>query len=129
MLEGLLAALALLFAPAPQAEPEPYAAVEIDMPACTMPGSDRVPSPPLFVHVVADGRLIVRGGRAETSQEVVLKGVGEALRERALREDGGYQRIFLRADDDVSYASVVKVMSTLRHNGFDKIGLIYEGGR
>jgi biopolymer transport protein ExbD len=36
------------------------------------------------------------------------------------------QRIYLRADEDVSYGALMGVMNRLRANGFEKVGLIGE---
>ena len=42
----------------------------------------------------------------------------------ALRENKGLEEIYLKADKDVSYGIVVKVMAEVKAAGIDRLGMI-----
>lgn len=121
MLEALLAALAMFFAPHADQVRQSEPLVELMAPICSMPpdpSSGYKPPPPTFVHIDRDGALRVNDEpqRFET--------LGAALKAKACHADGECDRIFVWADYDTPYTTVLSAISVIKHNGFDKIGLI-----
>ena len=128
MLEGLLAAILLLFAPAP-AEPVPLVSLET---IGGMPSPDSILAkglPPMMIEVDAHGRLIVNDMGSAARVPVELSELGAVIRSRAECDATGCERIYIRADVDAPYSRVLSVISTLRHNGIVRIGLIDERTR
>lgn len=71
----------------------------------------------LVIHVCADGRLLLN------REEIALSNLSNRLHEVfALR--GGERLIFLDADPDVVYGTVVAVMDLCRDGGVQTIGVI-----
>ena len=91
--------------------------VKVDLPQAQ--ASPTPPQTPVIVTLTLAGQVYV-GERATTLEElpaVVAAGAGARPTE---------QRIYLRADEDVSYGALMGVMNRLRAHGFDKVGLVGE---
>lgn len=91
--------------------------VKVDLPqaqAAPMP-----PQAPVIVSLTLAGRVYVgeRPVSLEDLAAVVAAGAGP---------NPTAQRIYLRADEDVSYRALMGVMNRLRANGFEKVGLVGE---
>jgi biopolymer transport protein ExbD len=87
-----------------------------------LPQAQAAPTPaqaPVIVSLTLAGRVYVgeRPVSLEDLPAVVAAGAGARPTE---------QRIYLRADEDVSYGALMGVMNRLRANGFEKVGLIGE---
>ena len=88
--------------------------VPVDLPASTAPPQPK-PDKPLYLTIRADSSLVLG------SDEVSLANLPGALK-TASQDDT--QRIFLRADKSVNYATLMQTMNKLREAGYLKIALV-----
>ena len=97
--------------------PAATVSVKVDLPqaqASSMPAA-----PPVIVSLTLAGQVYV-GEQAVSLADLpalVAAGAGEKPTE---------QRIYLRADEGVSYGALMRVMNQLRAHGFEKVGLVGE---
>ena len=89
--------------------------VPVDLPTSNAVPQDR-PDEPVYLTVQSDLSLVL--GETPTTAEALAAALDE--RTGGNREE----RIFLRADGAVSYASLMDVMNTLRSAGYVRIGLV-----
>jgi len=87
-----------------------------------LPQAQAAPTPaqaPVIVSLTLAGRVYVgeRPVSLDDLPAVVAAGAGSRPTE---------QRIYLRADEEVSYRALMGVMNRLRANGFEKVGLVGE---
>jgi len=92
-------------------------AVKVDLPQAQ--ASPTPPSAPVIVTLTLAGRVYVgeRPVSLEELPDVVAAGAGARPTE---------QRIYLRADEGVSYGALMRLMNRLRDHGFEKVGLMGE---
>lgn len=127
MLEGLLAALAMFFAPPadPVRAPEPL--VVLNTGGGYVPSQDREFCMPVFVTPNPDGSFVVGGvddGSGELGEvTVTARGLPGLLKSQT---SGSMvcDRIFIRADADAPYGDVLSLVSMLHYNGFKSIAFI-----
>ena len=100
----------------------PLATVDlgVDLPASTAQPQPR-PDTPVFVTVKPD--LSIAVGETVIARETLGSALDGATR---VNKD---ERIFLRADEAVSYGELMKVMNLLRDAGYLKIALVGLDGR
>ena len=89
--------------------------VPVDLPASTAPPQPK-PDKPLYLTIRADRSLVLG------SDEVSLANLPDAL--KTASQDDTQQRIFLRADKSVNYATLMQTMNKLREAGYLKIALV-----
>ncbi|MBC2886887.1 TonB system transport protein ExbD [Ochrobactrum sp. CM-21-5] len=89
--------------------------VNVDLPASTAAPAPR-PDKPLYVTLKNDLSISVG------NDTVAREGLGTAL--DGLSEKNKEARIFLRADKDVGYGELMRVMNLLREAGYLKIALV-----
>ena len=89
--------------------------VPVDLPASTAPPQPK-PDKPLYLTIRADSSLVLG------SDEVSLANLPGAL--KTASQDNTQQRIFLRADKSVNYATLMQTMNKLREAGYLKIALV-----
>ena len=89
--------------------------VPVDLPASTAPPQPK-PDKPLYLTIRADRSLVLG------SDEVSLANLPGAL--KTASQDDTQQRIFLRADKSVNYATLMQTMNKLREAGYLKIALV-----
>ena len=89
--------------------------VPVDLPASTAPPQPK-PDKPLYLTIRADSSLVLG------SDEVSLANLPGAL--KTASQDDTQQRIFLRADKSVNYATLMETMNKLREAGYLKIALV-----
>ncbi|MDQ7263259.1 TonB system transport protein ExbD [Paracoccus sp. PS-1] len=89
--------------------------VNVDLPVSNATPAKR-PDQPVYVTVKPDLTLAIG------NEDVPAGGLGAAL--AAATENNREERIFLRADRDVSYGDLMGVMNTLRETGYLKIALV-----
>ncbi len=104
--------------------------IEVSMPDARIMPSQRPPRP-TWISVNNDGVFVM-------NDAVELSALGERTYE-AVRENSPTiandeyeildQRIYIRADADMAYREVVRVMNRLQDRGFTKIGLVAEDRR
>ena len=75
---------------------------------------------PLTVTVLADGSVQIQ--KTETGRDDLVAKL------RAISAERASDRVFLRADGAVPYASIMEVMGALNAGGFSNIGLVTETG-
>ncbi|ANP44926.1 biopolymer transporter ExbD [Candidatus Viadribacter manganicus] len=104
--------------------------IEVSMPDARIMPSQRPPRP-TWISVNNDGVFVM-------NDAVDLNSLGDrtydAVRENSpLIANDEYevldQRIYIRADGDLAYREVVRVMNQLQNRGFTKIGLVAEDRR
>jgi biopolymer transport protein ExbD len=108
--------------------------IEVDMPTSRIEPSKRPPRP-TWISVSEDGgalRVYVM------NDEVAMANLGEATYEAVQTNTPQIagddfeikdQRIYIRADTNLAYRNVVRVMNRLQDKGFTKIGLVAEDRR
>lgn len=101
------------------AAPMATASIKLDLPPPDL--TDGPPREPVYVSVQEDGRLFL--GERETSMERLAADVCAATgRGDACRSE----RIFIRAQPEVSYDRFMTVMTGLKRSGFQQVGLLNE---
>ncbi len=75
---------------------------------------------PLTVSLTGDGRILVQTEEVATDALIPLL--------RAVAAERTSDRVFLRADGEMSYEQVMQVMGALNAGGFNSIGLVTEQG-
>jgi biopolymer transport protein ExbD len=108
--------------------------IEVDMPTSRIEPSKRPPRPTWIS--VSEGPQGIRV--FVMNDEVPMENLGEATYE-AVQENTPQiagddfeikdQRIYIRADTNLAYRNVVRVMNRLQDKGFTKIGLVAEDRR
>ena len=91
--------------------------VEVDLPQTTTK-SIKTKEEPLFLSITKDHQLFLEEDRIE------LEGL-----ERKIQTISQYRRdkgILLRADREVAYGFVIRVIASLKRAGIDKVGMITE---
>jgi len=98
----------------------PLATTKIDL---DMPPAPTVPvavQEPIYISVEESGLFI---GNQPTTRETLVRDLKSRIGPGARPADAG---IYVRGDADIPYDDFMAVMSTLKSNKFDKIGLINE---
>ena len=76
---------------------------------------------PLTITVQEDGSVFLQDTEVEVD-ELVAKLL-------AIGENGYEERVYVRADKDIDYGSVMRVMGTISRAGFSRVGLVTETPR
>ena len=92
------------------------AGVDVNLPETTAKGL-RSPEDPTVLTVTKEGEIFF--GKDKQVPFEKLRGFVAAL-----RENKGLEEIYLKADKDVSYGIVVKVMAEVKAAGIDRLGMI-----
>jgi hypothetical protein len=117
MPKSLLWAVGLWMAGSFAAAAEPYPLVEVfTHQGIEAPGAYDRCGPPIYLDIARDGPMIFRG------RPVGLSKLYQAL--EGLDVEDYCNRIFIRAAADVPADTVIRAMTTLRHNGVSRVGLI-----
>ena len=104
--------------------------VEVEMPDARIMPSQRPPRP-TWISVTADGVYVMNDAvdlnvLGERTYEAVRTNSPQIANDEFEIMD---QRIYIRADADLAYREVVRVMNRLQDKGFTKIGLVAEDRR
>jgi Biopolymer transport protein len=95
--------------------------LKLDAPPATPGSYSELPPEPLYVAIFASGQLTLnqQPTRLESlaTDACALVGTGS---------DCTQKRIFLRAEPEVKYASVMGVMNALNAGGFNEVGILNE---
>ena len=91
--------------------------VQVDLPPSN---AEPTPNPkdPVFVSIQKTGQIVLG------DNETTIEALGPAMMERTLGDREN--RIMVRADRDVIYGNVMRVMNVLQDNGFYKVALVAE---
>ncbi len=108
--------------------------IEVDMPTSRIEPSKRPPRPTWISVTERNGSLEVFVMNDAVSFETLGEQTYQAVRTNSpqIAEDDYEvkdQRIYIRADGELEYRNVVRVMNRLQDRGFTKIGLVAEDRR
>ena len=92
------------------------AGVDVNLPETTAKGL-KSPEDPTVITITKEGGIFF--GKDKEIPFEKLQGFITAL-----RENKGLEEIYLKADKDVSYGIVVKVMAEVKAAGIDRLGMI-----
>ena len=102
------------------AAPMATVSIRLDLPPATPPTTDE-PKEPVYITIQEGGALFLSD--RETSIATLPVDVCTAL---AVATDCREERVFVRAQPDVTYDQFMEVMNTLQENGYFKVGLLNE---
>jgi biopolymer transport protein TolR len=91
--------------------------IEVDLPETTTKAL-RQKEEPLIVTLNKEGHIYL--GRVKVNSALLKQQLG------AMSEEEKKRPIYLRADENVAYGLVVKMMSDIKQAGFEKLGMITE---
>jgi biopolymer transport protein ExbD len=108
--------------------------IQVDMPSARIDPSKRPPRPTWVtvnedgggVHVFVMNDEVEMGDLGERTYEAVRVNAPQIANDDFEIRD---QRIYIRADSELPYRNVVRVMNRLQDKGFTKIGLVAEDRR
>ncbi len=102
------------------AAPMATVSIRLDLPPATPPTEDE-PKEPVYITIQETGSIFLAD--RQTTIETLPVDVCTAL---AVATDCRQERVFVRAQPDVTYDQFMEVMNTLQENGFFKVGLLNE---
>ena len=94
--------------------------VPIELPKTAATSLPSEQEEPLAIAIAADGRLVLQ--TVEIDRATLIPKL------RAIAAEREDDKVFLRADGSVPYATVMEVMGALNAGGFRNIGLVTDGG-
>jgi TonB system transport protein ExbD (group 1) len=100
------------------AAPLSTVSVPVELPPASANPTEERPPKPVFVSIAKDGKIFI-GDEAVEKQSLP-----QLL--RAKMADSTDERIYLRADQTLTYRTVMDVMNVLQDAGFYKVGLVAE---
>lgn len=103
------------------AAPMATVSMKLDLPPGETPPVGMKPKDPVYVSVQEDGRLFL-GDRETTLERMAVDVCAATGRGDACRSE----RIFIRAQPEVSYDRFMTVMNGLKRSGFQQVGLLNE---
>jgi biopolymer transport protein ExbD len=92
--------------------------VPVELPPATTKPEEQKAADPVFVSIEKSGDIYVM------EEKIPLAALPAKLRERT--HGNPNERIFLRADQNLSYRVVMQVMNVMQDAGFYKVGLVAE---
>ena len=102
------------------AAPMATVSIRLDLPPATPPTTDE-PKEPVYITIQDTGSIFLAD--RQTTIETLAVDVCTAL---AVPTNCREERVFVRAQPDVTYDQFMEVMNTLQENGFYKVGLLNE---
>ena len=102
------------------AAPMATVSIRLDLPPATPPTTDE-PKEPVYITIQETGSIFLAD--RQSTIETLAVDVCAAL---AVPTDCRQERVFVRAQPDVTYDQFMEVMNTLQENGFFKVGLLNE---
>ncbi|MDO8297522.1 MAG: biopolymer transporter ExbD [Caulobacter sp.] len=108
------------------AAPMATVSIALDLPPA-IPDPPNAPKPkkPVFISIQESGAIFV-GEAQQTSLANLPADIPEAMRKEGVTGNFTEERVFVRADAEVSYDQFMAVLNVLQANGYFKIGLINE---
>ncbi|MEJ6707360.1 MAG: protein TolR [Amylibacter sp.] len=94
--------------------------VPIELPKTAATSLPSEQEEPLAIAIAADGRLVLQ--TVEIDRATLIPKL------RAIAAERADDKVFLRVDGSVPYATVMEVMGALNAGGFRNIGLVTDGG-
>jgi biopolymer transport protein ExbD len=103
------------------AAPMATVSIRLDLPPATPPANPEEVKEPVYITIQETGSIFLAD--RQTTIETLAADVCTAL---AVPTDCREERVFVRAQPDVTYDQFMEVMNTLQENGFFKVGLLNE---
>ncbi len=103
------------------AAPMATVSIRLDLPPATPPANPEEVKEPVYITIQDTGSIFLAD--RQTTIETLATDVCTAL---AVPTDCRQERVFVRAQPDVTYDQFMEVMNTLQENGFFKVGLLNE---
>ena len=100
------------------AAPLSTVSVPVELPPASANPTEERPPKPVFVSIEKDGKLFVG------DEPVQMETLTAVLRTKL--QESTDERVYLRADQTLTYRSVMDVMNLLQESGFYKVGLVAE---
>jgi biopolymer transport protein ExbD len=100
------------------AAPLSTVSVPVELPPASAKPNEEKPPKPIFVSIEKDGTVYV------DNDKVAMNVLPDKL--RAKLQNSSDERIYLRADQNLAYKTVMNVMNVLQDSGFYKVGLVAE---
>ncbi|MEM1264938.1 MAG: protein TolR [Pseudomonadota bacterium] len=94
--------------------------VEVQLPQTAAEPLEQEPEEPLTISVTAEGTVVLQESEIPRTELIPIL-------QQVLGADGD-DKIFLRADTNLSYGEMMVVMGALNAAGYRNIGLVTEGG-
>jgi biopolymer transport protein ExbD len=99
--------------------------IKLDMPPAVPRNTQEKPDPPTFISLQNNGEIFIGKGE-EATVPTTLETLGADLAGRGLRPSPSEDRVFVRAQSEVTYDQFMAALNNLQDNGFYTIGLINE---
>ncbi len=107
------------------AAPLATVSIALDLPPAIPPSADQPkPKEPTFISIQESGAIFIAD--KQTSLENLIADISDTMTAKGVTGNLMEERVFVRADADVSYEQFMAVLNVLQANGFYKIGLINE---
>ena len=106
------------------AAPLATVSIALDLPPAVENTSPIKPKEPTFISIQDSGAIFIAD--KQTSLENLIADISDTMTAKGVTGNLMEERVFVRADPDVSYEQFMAVLNVLQANGFYKIGLINE---
>ncbi len=103
------------------AAPLATVSIRLDLPPATPPDPNETPKEPVYITIQETGSIFLAD--RQTTIETLSQDVCVAL---AVPTNCKDERVFVRAQPEVTYDQFMEVMNTLQENGYFKVGLLNE---
>jgi TonB system transport protein ExbD (group 1) len=100
------------------AAPLSTVSVPVELPPASSKPTEEKPPKPVFVSIEKDGKVYVG------DENVTMAALPDKLRSKM--ENSTDERVYLRADQTLTYRQVMDVMNLLQDSGFYRVGLVAE---
>ena len=92
--------------------------IDVNLPKVTASSLALTEEEPLVITIDKDGKILINNNKLDLAE---LKGKLEVIYQKKMNKV-----VLLKADKDVSYGSVVKVIAEIRKAGIEKVGMMTE---
>ena len=106
------------------AAPMATVSIRLDLPPAVPPPPGTPEKDPVYISIQEGGDLYIAD--KQTSLENLIADISDTMTAKGVTGNLMEERVFVRADADVSYEQFMAVLNVLQANGFYKIGLINE---
>ena len=107
------------------AAPMATVSIALDLPPAVPPDPNAPkPKEPTFISIQESGAIFI--AEKQSSLDNLIPDIRDAMTSKGVTGDLAEERVFVRADAEVSYEQFMAVLNVLQANGFFKIGLINE---
>jgi biopolymer transport protein ExbD len=97
--------------------------IKVDLPPPTPPQENVVKETNIFISLQESGAIFIGDGQSE-DREVLLADLPKAMDE--ISKGVKTTRVFIRADQEVIYNDVMRMMNLVKREGYEKVGIVVE---